>query len=103
MSRAYTAEETRAHFLDNVKNLACYWASLPNKSPQERCDGVAFSLLCLLDGVHMGFPAVDLLMSPHPDDQKFHEEEDSDWYEMGQKINDCMLHEMYHKAKPGVF
>lgn len=42
--------KTRSQFLDHCRGLAKYWAELPNKTPEERCSGVAFSILVALDG-----------------------------------------------------
>ena len=95
--RAKTAEEVRDEFLDTVHMLAHYWSIQPDKTPREMCDGLAFSILGLLDGVHMEFPAVDIVLQPHPDDMEYNIENGEDWYEPGMVINgDCHLHELYY-------
>jgi len=95
--RAFTEQEVITHFLDTVRATARYWAELPDKTPQERCDGVAFSILNIIDGTNMGHPAMDLCLSPHPDDKAYCIANDMNWFEPGQCINGYdMLHELYY-------
>ena len=96
MSRAITAEEAREDFLNHIHALVEYWANLPDHTDKEKCDGLAFSILVTLDGESADLPALDLLLSPHPDDKQFHIDEDEDWYESGMMINDCALHELWY-------
>lgn len=95
MSRAKTAEEVRREFLLHIHSLVEYWAELPNKTPLERCDGLAFSILNIFDGTTMGLPAMDISLSPHPDDKAYNQESGDNWYDSGMVINDCMLHELF--------
>ena len=94
--RAYTKEEVRELFLAIIQDNARYWAELPGLTPQERCDGVAFSILAAIDGSVVGFPAVDLVLSPHQDDENDAMENGANWFKQGMVINDdCMLHEIW--------
>ena len=103
MSRAYTAKEMRERFLEQARILAGYWAGLRDKTPQEVADGVAFSILNVIDGTSAGLPAMDLVLSPHPDDKAYHEAEGENWPEPGQVINaGCLLHELYYQAREPV-
>ena len=95
--RASTECEVRAEFLSHVHLLANYWATLPYKSAQERCDGLAFSILSMIDGCNAGLPAFEISLSPHQDDKEYHRQEGENGYEPGMVINDCMLHEMWYK------
>lgn len=97
MSRAKTQEEVKKEFLDHVRCIADYWARLPDKTPDERCSGVAFSILTMIDGCSGEMPAFDLLVSPHEDDKQYHIDNDEDYYEPQMMINDCMLHDEYYK------
>ena len=97
--RAYTEEEVRAKVIAHVSAVAEYWASLPNQTPRERCDGVAFSLLVMLDGGSMDLPAMDVSLAPHPDDKPFHEACGENWFEPGMMFNDCQLHELFCEAR----
>lgn len=95
--RAKTAEEAREEFLNYIREIARYWAELPGKSAQERCDGLAFSILNIFDGTTMGLPAMDISLAPHEDDKEYHRNNGDNWYQPGMVINDCMLHEMYYR------
>ena len=98
--RAYTKEEVRELFLAIIQDNARYWAELPGLTPQERCDGLAFSILTLLDGSRVGFPAVDLVLSSHQDDENDAMENGANWFKQGMVINDdCMLHELWAKER----
>lgn len=94
--RAKTAEEVREEFLQQVRAYAHYWATLPDQTPQDRCDGMAFSILNILDGNTM-LPAFNLTVAPHPEDKEYHIAQGDNWYEPDMLINDCMLHEFYYK------
>lgn len=93
---AKTEAEVREEFLDHVHALVGYWAELPDKTPKERLDGLAFSILNIFDGTTMQLPAMDIALRPHPSDKEFHRENGEDWYEDGMVINECMLHELWH-------
>lgn len=97
MSRAYTAEEVRKQVLDHLKTLANYWASLPDKTDLEKCEGLIFSTLVMLDGHSTALPAFDLVLKPHPDDKEFCISEGENYYENGQVINDCVFHDEFYK------
>lgn len=96
MSEARKAEDVRKDFLDHIAHMSSYWSRLPDKSPLERCNGLAFSILTLIDGSGE-LPAMDLILRPHPDDERFYRDEGEDFYLDGQVINDTMLHEMWGK------
>jgi len=51
----WVIEEEKIHeevmnFLIQIKRMCKYWADLPNKTPLEMCEGVAFSILNEIDG-----------------------------------------------------
>jgi hypothetical protein len=99
VSRAKTAEEARAEFLDAIRQMTYYWAKVPQgMNVQERLDGLAFSILNILDGTSGTFScAIDLVLRPHPDNKAFHQAEGENWYEDGMAINECQLHELYYR------
>ena len=77
----YTLEEVREKFLNNVHGLARYWNG-PLSTPRtqlERLEGLAFSMLVLLDG-GTDMPGMILLPNPHPDDKAFLIAEGSRYY-----------------------
>jgi hypothetical protein len=100
--RAYTAEEARDRFLDYLRTIAHYWAGpMPTeRTVQERLDGLAFSILAAIDGCSPELPALDISLSPHPDDKAYCESGGENWFELGMVINaDCHLHELYYKRE----
>lgn len=99
-ARAKTEREVRQEFLNRIHALSNYWATLPSKTPQERCDGLVFSILNMFDGTAAGFPAMDIHLAPHPEDKEFNRGNGNNWYEPEMIINYCLLHELW-QAKEG--
>ena len=95
--RAKTVEDVRKEFLEKIKACSRYYANLPNKTPLERCNGLAFSILNIFDGTSALMPAMDIVLRPHEDDKEFHRGEGDNWYEDGMVINECHLHELFYK------
>ena len=101
MSQAKTKEEVREEFLRKIKAIAKYWATVKIQEPErdtieERCDGVAFSILNIFDGTSADLPAFDIALAPHEDDKEYHIEHEQDWYEPGMIFNDDVhLHHEY--------
>ena len=82
-----TPEDLRDELIDAIRNIARYW-SKQEGSTLDVCDGVAFSILVLLDGCSSAMPcSFDLTAHVHPDDE-------DQSYE-GVTISD-MLHEHYY-------
>ena len=98
--RAFSAEEMREQFLRHLHTMADYWADLPDHSPREKCDGLAFSILVAFDGGAMSLPSMDIVMRPHKGDKAFAIDNGENWVEDGQVINDCQLHERWHRQPP---
>lgn len=97
MSKEITAEQVREQVLSHLRHLASYWSSLQDKTPKERCEGMVFSMLTMIDGCS-GLPSFDLVVRPHPDDKQFHIDEGEDYYADGQVINrDVHLHDLFFK------
>ena len=101
MPRAFTSVEMRDQFLESIRNAAHYWATLetPERSILDRCNGLAFSILNIIDGTDCGFPAsIDLKLSVHESDEQYCKDGGENWVENGQIINDCavLLHELYY-------
>lgn len=95
--RAFTVDEMKKEFVDNVREMARYWSNIPNKTPKELCDGLAFSLLSMIDGCSLDIPSYDIIPSPHADDEQYCRDNGENWYPTGVIINDCQLHEMFHQ------
>lgn len=106
MSRQYTREEMQRMFLDSIEDAVRYWAcSKPTKDlpVEEKLDGLAFSILCMLDGVNCGLPAFEVYSAPHPTDKAFCQEEGSNWWpdeKDGVNLHGgCMLHDLWGARK----
>lgn len=98
MSRAYTEEEVREKLLGHLKVLAKSWENT-GKDTADCLDGFIHSTLCVFDGVSGDIPALDIVVRPHPDDKKFCQDQDENYFEDGMVINDCMLNEIYGQGK----
>lgn len=96
MPKVKTKEELREEFLNGVRGIVQYWLDAPHMDEKGRCEGVAFSILTMLDGGSGAFPcSIDLVARPHPDDKEFNIKEGNDYIEDGTIINeDVLLHEM---------
>ena len=99
--RAYTQEEARAMFLERVYEIKKYWEEEPGKKTlQERMGGCIFSIMALLDGSNIDFPAVSLLLDPHEDDIDFHRDQGDNWFEMGMELTGIHeLHDEWQKLR----
>lgn len=96
MSRAYTADEVQTMFLDHVRGIAKYWATVPNQTVEERTAGCAFSLLVLLDGESAALPGFTVTPNPHPDDQAYHTSIGEPYFPSDVDIAGT-LHERFHQ------
>jgi len=97
--RAYTVEEERAAFLDAVRSLAAYWSTQhASHTPQRMCDGLAFSILTLIDGLSGESPGMNLAIAVHPDDEAYCKARGENWHQNGLVINDTgdYLHDDYY-------
>ena len=102
MSRAYTKKEVRKKFLDGIHNIVDFWVNESREETVEgKVNGVAFSILAMIDGSNIDIPAFDVVVRPHPDDKEYHQSEGNNWFEDGMIINDdCSLHEFWHHGEP---
>lgn len=97
--RAYTSEEIRDVVLEEVRQIARHWADPKlDRDLLGRCNGVAFSILALLDGCSIGIPAIDLVIQPHEGDKDHNIRNGDNWFEPGTVIDDG-LHDHYYKAE----
>ncbi len=94
--RAWTPAEMKEKFMRLLLETADAWARCEGKTPQERCEGVAFSMLAAFDGAG-DFPAVDLVLRPHEDAKAWRQGQGENWIEGGTVINDHdYLHDEWH-------
>ena len=95
---AYFEKEVRDRFLKKIKSITNWWSNYEAKSNKERCEGVTFSILALIDGCSVDFPAINMLLAPHPDDKQYCIDNDEDYFEEGMLINNCCLHDLLDRS-----
>ena len=96
MSREYTKDEVLELFLGQCRVASYYWAEHAKvDSRKEAVEGMLHSMLCIIDGVSGGFPAINLSVDPDPSDKQYHIDNEEDYYPSGLVFNDdVMLHEL---------
>lgn len=109
-ARPFTAKEIQKQIISYFRHSAEHWAKAVPRDPvslsqgrqftvAERCNGVAFDILVLLDGRIGAYPAFDIYPAPHPDDKQACIELGQTYYDPETKVNDVLLHEMYFKGR----
>jgi hypothetical protein len=94
MSRPISKQGALKAFMTQV-NYAVMDAS-STQDTKLACEQTAFNILVLLDGMAGGFPSLDLVLRPHPDDKPDAESNGEDWYLDGMTINDeVLLHDLF--------
>lgn len=95
--RALTEDEVRDLFLNAVAGIANYWATtnLEDGSAKSRCQGVAFSILALLDGSNIGLPGMKVIPNPAAEDEEYLKNEGKNWFPDDVDIGGG-LHELIH-------
>jgi len=99
--RAYTEEEARQLFLEQVYEIKEFWEN-ESRQPKlkDKMEGCVFSILALIDGSNIGIPAMTLAMNPHPEDKAYHQEQGENWFEEGQEITgNVELHDEWQKFR----
>jgi hypothetical protein len=71
MSRPYTKEECREIFMRQVRTMVTYWQNEARVDRNEAIEGMAHSILCMIDGVSCALPAFKLIPYPHPTDKEY--------------------------------
>ncbi|MFL1475160.1 hypothetical protein ACJOYF_18365 [Acinetobacter baumannii] len=89
MSEPIPKEKIRDELLGQFRNLARYWAQHEG-TDLEKCEGLVHSILTTIDGLGV-FPAIDLVIRPHPDDKQYRIDNGDDYIEDGTVINDDVV------------
>ena len=88
--REKTVDEIRDEFLAHVRSLVTYWNKLDGKdSPRtqkERLEGLAFSIMVLLDGGTM-LPGFIVAPCPHESDKEYKISQGEDYYPYNDEKN----------------
>lgn len=81
MSREKTAVEVQQGFLEHIWDLIEYWEKENRaETSRDKLEGLAHSILAMLDGCSMGLPGFAVIPNPHPDDKRYYIENEEDWY-----------------------
>lgn len=105
MCHEMTVEEIRRQFIEMVLADIDYWDRQAKVDTQrERLEGLACSLLVILDGDSAGLPAFVVAPDPHPSDRAYSQETDQDWFpEVGAARPACdiagRLHELLYEVQ----
>lgn len=106
MCHMLTKEEARERFLKEVWNIVWCWEKrAPDKTQLERLEGVAFSILTLLDGDVGTHPGYLVIPNETPEDQQWRKDQGDDWYPLNVVSEDeCDIgggmHEHFFPLKP---
>lgn len=98
--RAYTEDEVIQILMHQIHNIVDYWANESRaETAQDKCKGVAHSILAMLDGSNLDIPAFNLVACPHEEDKQFCIDNEENWYEPDMVICTA-LHEQFHRYNP---
>jgi len=98
--RAYTEAEVTKGFLEHIQRLAVYWAD-QGASKADACDGLAFSILSMLDGCAMAVPGFTLTADVDHDYKTYCQSGGENWVEPDTKL-EPMLHDQWSAMKRAV-
>ncbi len=96
-AKEMTPEEARDRFLASVADAVQYWLNEQRRpSAKEKLEGLAFSILVMIDGGHGSLPSFKLIPNPHPTDKSYCQENGEDWWPNNCDIGGG-LHELIHQ------
>ena len=105
-ARVYTEDEIREKFLKHIWLLIQYWECLSKREDvREKLEGLAFSILSMIDGSTYELPAFVLAPMPHPEDKAYHQQRNENWFPQNHEADiNCDiaggLHELFHRYDP---
>ncbi len=79
--RERTEEEVRTAVLDHIWGMIAYWRDEERRpTAGAKMEGLAFSILSMLDGSAVGLPMFIVAPDAHPDDEEYSKKHQEDWY-----------------------
>jgi hypothetical protein len=79
--REKTVDEVRDEFLANVRDYVNFWEyESSRKDSLSKLNGLAFSILALIDGEGGDSPGFILAPAPHPDDKQYNINQGHNYY-----------------------
>ncbi len=100
MAHEYTQDEIRKKFLGHIWNFIEYWDT-HGQTSRDKLEGLAFSIMSMLDGSTMEFPKFMVAPDPCPDDKDFHDKNGENWFPPSSKGDvGGSLHDSFFKERP---
>jgi hypothetical protein len=102
--RVFTKEEVLNDFMDGIRSLVDYWSSedyVKDRDQRYRLQGLAHSILTLIDGLSSDNPGFNLVVNVHPEDKEYNIKRGENYYENGMIINDetCMNDILFNNGR----
>ena len=98
--KEYTEEEVRVQFLEHMRMLVQYWATIEKSTIKESLEGLMHSVLVTLDGGSADLPGFQVIPIGTDDDTEWHKAQGEKWYPEVENV-ECdiagFLHEEFHK------
>lgn len=99
--REYTREEVVRQLVESFAKDAHYWSTVKLEKGRDnvayRCDGVAFSILSMLDGCDIGMPGFLLSVNSDEEDAEWRIKRGINYYNPDEFVNSReMMHDLYH-------
>ena len=105
----YTEQEVREAFLKHVWEIIDYWDGKYDQMVAQypcrrKLEGLAFSLLVMLDGESADIPGFIVAPCPHPDDKAFLQGEGENWWPENHEADVACdiggtLHDSFHNVR----
>lgn len=105
--REITDDEVRYLLLAHIHELVRYWGSSDErvisqpKTIDERLNGLALSILAVLDGSAVALPGFVVAPHPHPDDRTYNRGRGKPWFPDTPDLDHDIagsLHEHFHES-----
>ncbi len=100
--RPYTEEEATCILMDKIWRCIEHWEMESRApSPREKMEGLAYSILTILDGESLGMPGVQLnvQLTPHPSDEQYLKSQGENWFPQGMVLRTA-LHDAFLARDP---
>jgi hypothetical protein len=97
--RAYTVEECRKMLLDHARVLVKYWDNESRAiTSKDKLEGLAFSMLTMLDGEGVIIPQMKIIPNPHPEDKQYHKDNGENWWPTNIDLGGILHEEFYVRS-----
>lgn len=80
MSKEKTEDEVRTEFLNHIRHLVKYWEKVDDRDCKGKLEGLAFSILAMLDGTSVDICGFIVAPSTHEDDKQYYIDNGEDYY-----------------------